>query len=82
MQNVIYMFRVIIDTQRCKGCELCIEFCPQASIESNPEFNEAGYHMVRMIRPEDCTGCGMCALMCPEACIEIYREKAEAKAGG
>ena len=73
------MFTVIIDTSRCKGCGLCVSFCPQDNIELSPELDEAGYHPARIICDEECTGCQRCVLMCPDVCIEMYRQVAEAK---
>ncbi len=73
------MFRVVIDQQRCKGCGLCVEFCPQDNIKLSSAMNQAGYHPACIISEEACTGCQMCALMCPDVCIEIYRVKAEAE---
>ncbi len=72
------MFNVIIDASRCKGCGLCVSFCPQDNIELSPELNEAGYHPAQIISPDECTGCKMCVLMCPDVCIEIYEQVAEA----
>ncbi len=72
------MFKVIIDASRCKGCGLCVHFCPQDIIELSDELNEAGYHPAHIISEEECTGCKMCVLMCPDVCIDIYKEIAEA----
>ena len=74
------MFRLVIDQQRCKGCGLCVEFCPQDDIELSSDMNEAGHHPACIISEEACTGCQMCVLMCPDVCIEIYRVKVEAEA--
>lgn len=65
-----------IDT--CKGCELCIEACPQESIDLSPGINALGYHYAVLIK-DNCTGCTNCALVCPDAVITVYREK---KKGG
>ena len=66
--------KVIFDIETCKGCELCIEACPQDSIELSPKINAQGYHYAVLVK-DNCTGCVNCALVCPEAVITVYREQ-------
>ena len=69
-----------IEEARCKGCELCVKFCPRHALDMAEHFNPAGYHPAFLKSPELCTGCGVCAQMCPEAGIAIYRRlKARAR---
>jgi 2-oxoglutarate ferredoxin oxidoreductase subunit delta len=65
---------VQIDTERCKGCTFCIEFCPKNSISLSEELNLKGYFVAAFAADTECTGCGVCALMCPEVAIEVERE--------
>jgi 2-oxoglutarate ferredoxin oxidoreductase subunit delta len=64
---------VRIDVERCKGCALCIDFCPKASISLSEELNLKGYFVAAFDAAGDCTGCGHCALMCPEVAVEVER---------
>jgi 2-oxoglutarate ferredoxin oxidoreductase subunit delta len=64
---------VQFDIDMCKGCELCIDACPQESIELSPSINKQGYHYAVLIK-DNCTGCTNCALVCPDAVITVYRE--------
>lgn len=64
-------FRVSIDRERCKGCELCLGVCPLKLITMATALNRKGYHFAETARPEECLGCLKCARMCPEAAIEI-----------
>jgi len=57
----------------CKGCELCIDACPQESLQLSPKINAQGYHYAVLIK-DNCTGCVNCALVCPDAVITVYRE--------
>jgi len=67
--------RVVIDVERCKGCELCRDACPQDVLVLADELNSKGYRPVVLLDPEhDCTGCALCATVCPDACITVYRE--------
>jgi len=59
--------------EACKGCELCIEACPQDCLAMSPDLNQRGYHYA-MLTADTCTGCVNCALVCPDAVITVYRE--------
>lgn len=66
--------RIIVDIERCKGCELCRGACPPNLLALSNQLNAKGYRPVRLVETErTCTGCGLCAVMCPEACITVYR---------
>lgn len=68
-------FQVVIDRERCKGCELCRSFCPKQLIEMDTQVNAKGYCPARMTRQEECIGCTSCALVCPDCAIEIFAEE-------
>ncbi len=62
-----------LDRERCKGCQICIAFCPAGSIAPSDTLNAAGYLPARFVDDGECTGCATCGLVCPEVCIEVYR---------
>ena len=64
---------ITIDTERCKGCTFCIEFCPKKTIVLSDKLNAKGYFTARLKENDQCTGCATCAIMCPEVAIEVYR---------
>ncbi len=64
---------VTFDIETCKGCELCIETCPQDSLQLSSKINAQGYHYMVLVK-DNCTGCINCALVCPDAVITVYRE--------
>ena len=66
---------VAVETDRCKGCELCTRACPQDILQmSRASFNARGYRPVVLADPEGkCTGCGLCAVMCPDVVLTVYR---------
>lgn len=67
---------VVVNTGRCKGCNLCVVACPSDVLELHPrEVNDKGYHFVYMKNPDDCIGCASCGLVCPDGCLTIYKVK-------
>lgn len=68
---------VIINTQRCKGCDLCASVCPQHVLLLSNSYNHSGYRTITLREVQaHCTGCAVCALICPEAVFTVYREAA------
>jgi 2-oxoglutarate ferredoxin oxidoreductase subunit delta len=68
--------KIVIDTERCKGCGLCITVCPKHGITLAAESNRSGYFPAQ-VQDGACTGCARCAIVCPEAIIEVYLEEAD-----
>lgn len=66
--------RIVIDTERCKGCELCLGACPPKVINMADFFNGKGYRPAVLADPDKCTGCALCAVVCPDVCITVYRD--------
>ncbi len=58
----------------CKGCELCIPFCPKDVISLSDRLNASGYLPVAFNDNGECTACAVCAIVCPEVAIEVYRD--------
>lgn len=58
-----------IQTEWCKGCGICVAFCPKSVLELDPQDK------VRVVRPEDCICCKLCELRCPDIAIEVIVEQ-------
>ena len=63
-----------IDKEKCKGCMLCVDVCPQHALELSEKVNKRGLGYVVLKFPEKCNQCGLCAIMCPDCAIEIAEE--------
>ena len=63
--------QVYLIPDRCKGCELCIHFCPEGVLETSSEMNAKGYHYPSIVKGKEnaCVHCEFCALVCSEFAI-------------
>ncbi|MDR1526991.1 MAG: 4Fe-4S dicluster domain-containing protein [Dysgonamonadaceae bacterium] len=68
---------VIVDTGRCKGCNLCVVACPSDILALGKEVNTKGYNYAQIICPDGCIGCANCGYVCPDGCITVYKKKME-----
>ena len=59
--------RVTIFGTWCKGCGICIEFCPQDVFVPNGQGRPIIAH------PEKCTACNWCEIHCPDMAITVRR---------
>ncbi|MDP1853308.1 MAG: 4Fe-4S dicluster domain-containing protein [Candidatus Omnitrophota bacterium] len=66
------MPKITIDKERCKGCQLCILYCPKGQIRPDKNLNKKGIQPVVFLGG-DCSGCKFCAIICPDAAIEVYK---------
>ena len=58
-----------IERDWCKGCGICVHFCPKNVLELNDE------QKVRVAQPEACICCRLCEYRCPDLAIEVICEE-------
>lgn len=63
--------KVRIDQQRCKGCGLCVDVCPNECITVADVTNDNGY-LPAKVDGDGCSGCGLCTTICPDSAIEVW----------
>ncbi len=57
--------RIEVIERNCKGCSVCVEFCPKKVLEID-------MFVVKAVRPEDCIKCMQCELLCPDFAIKVH----------
>lgn len=59
--------RFTIIRQFCKGCRVCVEFCPTKTLDLDDRFK------VRVAHPDKCIACRMCEFRCPDMAIFVQK---------
>jgi 2-oxoglutarate ferredoxin oxidoreductase subunit delta len=66
---------IAIEPERCKGCDICVHYCPPKVLRLGTHRNTLNHRVVELFDPERCTGCEICAKVCPDMAITaVYRE--------
>ncbi|MDP7547283.1 MAG: 4Fe-4S binding protein [Alphaproteobacteria bacterium] len=66
---------ITIDEERCKGCDICVEYCPPHVLRLSDQRNSLNHLVVELFDEANCTGCEICARVCPDMAItQVFRE--------
>ena len=57
-----------INREWCKGCGICVEFCPTRVLALDESDKAAA------VRLDDCIACQLCELRCPDLAIRVLVE--------
>ncbi len=68
---------VVVNTERCKGCDLCVVTCPKDVLALSKDVNSKGYNFSYMKNEEECVGCSSCGHVCPDGCITVYKVRVQ-----
>ena len=63
-------FKVEVNKNWCKSCEICVEFCPK------DVFEMVGFYS-RPVNQEECIGCRLCERLCPDFAIQVKEVEIE-----
>jgi 2-oxoglutarate ferredoxin oxidoreductase subunit delta len=66
--------RIVVNRKWCKGCDVCVAFCPQETLAMESE-------KVVVVKLETCTRCMLCELRCPDFAIDVVDLSKEAAGG-
>jgi NAD-dependent dihydropyrimidine dehydrogenase PreA subunit len=61
-------FKVVVDWEKCKGCEDCVEVCTARVFEIKEGKSLA-------VNGKECLGCGSCVEVCKERAITVEELK-------
>jgi 2-oxoglutarate ferredoxin oxidoreductase subunit delta len=70
-ESIVKRCEVFVNQEFCKGCGICVHFCPRKAIRLSEEFNAKGVNVPIPADMEKCTGCRTCELYCPDFAIAI-----------
>lgn len=62
---------VVVHTDRCKGCELCVPACPPGVLSMSSGVNAKGFHFP-VLEP-GCTACSACHMVCPDFVFDVFK---------
>lgn len=62
---------ITIKKERCKGCNICVAFCPKQVLA----LDTLG--KVQVVQDEACIVCGQCELRCPDYAIFVDKRVKE-----
>jgi len=65
--------KIYVDAFLCKGCSLCIDFCPKEALKPSTTMNKKGV-FPPVVDDEKCILCGTCTLFCPDFAIFIAED--------
>jgi 2-oxoglutarate ferredoxin oxidoreductase subunit delta len=69
------MYKIYINKASCKGCGICIEFCPKRVFEKASEVTDKNVNPAAIVHPEKCVGCLLCELYCPDFAVSVETKK-------
>jgi len=68
---------VHIDERVCKGCGLCVYYCPQEVLGISSRRNAKGYNVAEVVAAEECVACRLCEMSCPDLAIFVCEDALE-----
>ena len=68
-------YLVFIDEKICKGCGLCVFYCPKNVLKLADKMNQKGYNIAEVVNLDDCIGCRLCDIACPDFAIYVQEDK-------
>lgn len=61
--------KIHINREWCKGCGICVRFCPKQVLELDEQEKVVVRH------PEDCNCCKLCEMLCPDLGLSVETQE-------
>lgn len=63
------MSAIKVNKKLCKGCGICIEFCPKKALGKDKTDK------AELVAEDKCIKCGLCVSYCPDFAIDLEVDK-------
>lgn len=64
-----------LNSELCKGCLICIAFCPKGVYEFSDNQNKKGVRIPAPVNIDQCSYCNLCELMCPDQALKVEKDE-------
>ena len=64
---------LFLQIDRCKGCDLCINVCPNKALTKADELNKNVQYPPAPVENGKCTFCRLCEYTCPDFSIYVAK---------
>jgi 2-oxoglutarate ferredoxin oxidoreductase subunit delta len=68
------MPRIKVNESFCKGCGICMEFCPMGILKPSEKPSARGFLPPVVVDEGRCTCCRICEFYCPDFAIYVIKE--------
>jgi len=65
------MIEIVINPDYCKGCSICVAFCPRKVLQTSNHINSKGFMLPEVVNLDVCTQCMLCEIVCPDLAIAV-----------
>ena len=65
---------LMLQMDRCKGCDICIEVCPRKVLEKGTTLNKKTVYPPALVAGAKCTLCQECEINCPDFAIYVLED--------
>jgi 2-oxoglutarate ferredoxin oxidoreductase subunit delta len=73
MKNDVTKKSIIINRPMCKGCSICVAFCPVGALSMDGDGKAV------LSKPDKCIRCGLCEKRCPDLAIFLREDDDDEK---
>lgn len=66
---------IYIDKDACKGCGICIAFCPKKILIFSRDLNKRGALYPEIVDENECILCENCMIYCPDFAVVVKKDE-------